>query len=259
MVINRTDIAATEAETLSISRPPAADPSTVPDRDFIRSQDRHSLGVSSAGDGLRVRRKLLAPTSAMAESGSMEKAPPTVAQSFAGSGPDRLVKSDCRQFFGPGLFWGAQTGPNPTDRRKMGTKHHLLTDAQGVPLAVTITGANRHDVTQLIPLVQAVEPIAGKVGHPRFRPEKVQGDRAYDSQPHRKILRSLGIEPVLAKRNTEHGSGLGRYRWVIERTIAWLHQFRRLKFRFEKRVDIHCAFVKLGCLLICWNYLKGSF
>lgn len=141
----------------------------------------------------------------------------------------------------------------------MGTKHHLLTDARGIPLAVTITGANVHDVTELIPLVQGIDPVAGKVGRPRSRPDKVQGDRAYHSEPHRKILRSLGIEPVLAKRNIEHGSGLGIYRWVVERTIAWLHQFRRLKLRFEKRADIHRAFVKMGCVLICWNYLKGSF
>jgi transposase len=114
-------------------------------------------------------------------------------------------------------------------------------------------------VTQLIPLVQAVAPIAGKVGHPRRRPDKLQGDRAYDSEPHRKTLRALGIEPVLAQRNTPHGSGLGVYRWVVERTIAWLHQYRRLRLRFEKRVDIHRAFIHLACVLIFWNFLTHSF
>src|SRR5262245_35755804 len=81
---------------------------------------------------------------------------------------------------------GEKTGPNPTDRRKVGSKHHLLTDAQGIPLAVTLTGANRHDVTQLLPLVDKVPPVRGKPGAPRFRPERVQADRAYDSGPHRK-------------------------------------------------------------------------
>jgi transposase len=157
------------------------------------------------------------------------------------------------------VFGGTQTGPSPVDRRKNGSKHHLLTDARGVPLATIITGANRHDVTQLLPLVRAVPPIAGKMGRPRRRPDQLQGDRAYDSKPHRKALRALGIKPILAKRNTPHGSGLGVYRWVVERTIAWLHQFRRLRTRCEKRILMHRAFVHLACALICWNCLKCSF
>ena len=66
----------------------------------------------------------------------------------------------------------------------------------------------------------------------------------------------LEIPPHLAKRNTEHGSGLGRWRWVIERTFAWLSQFRRLRVRYEKRADIHEAFLSLGCALICWHFLN---
>ncbi len=146
---------------------------------------------------------------------------------------------------------GGKTGPNPTDRRKPGSKHHLITDAQGIPLAIILTGANRHDVTQLLPLVEAIPPIRGKRGRPRRRPDRVQGDRAYHSEPHRRALRSLRIEPVLAQRFTEHGSGLGVHRWVVERTLAWLHQFRRLRIRYERRADIHEAFLSLGCSLIC--------
>ena len=84
------------------------------------------------------------------------------------------------------------------------------------------------------------------------------GDRAYDSEPHRRELRSRGIEPVLAKRRTQHGSGLGKYRWVVERTLSWLHQFRRLRIRFERRYDIHEAFLSIGCALICLSLLGGS-
>jgi len=58
------------------------------------------------------------------------------------------------------------------------------------------------------------------------------------------------------KRNTEHGSGLGRWRWVVERTFAWLNQFRRLRVRYEKQADIHEAFLSLGCALICWRFLR---
>jgi transposase len=153
---------------------------------------------------------------------------------------------------------GGKTGPNPTDRGKPGSKHHVITEAGGAPLAAKLTGANRHDVTQLLPLVDAIPPVRGKRGRPRRRPDRTHGDRAYDSEPHRRELRSRGIEPVLAKRNTPHGSGLGKYRWVVERTLSWLHQFRRLRVRFERRDDIHDAFLKIGCGLICWNLLDSS-
>jgi transposase len=83
----------------------------------------------------------------------------------------------------------------------------------------------------------------------------VLGDRGYDAQSIRKGLRVRGIVPVLAMRNTEHGSGLGRWRWVVERTFAWLNQFRRLRVRYEKRTDLHEAFLALGCILICWKFL----
>ena len=115
----------------------------------------------------------------------------------------------------------------------------MICDAQGLPLATLLTGANAPDVTQLLPLIEAIPAVKGQVGRPRQRPARVQGDRAYDSQPHREELRLRGVEPVLAKRNTEHGSGLGVYRWVVERTISWLHQYRRLRIRWERRPHIN--------------------
>lgn len=134
-----------------------------------------------------------------------------------------------------------------------------MTDGNGIPLAATITGANRHDVTQLIALVDSIPPIYGKPGRPRRRPDALYGDRAYDSQWHREQLRRRGIRPQLARRNTEHGSGLGRHRWPVERTVSWLHQMRRLRVRYEKRDDLHDAFLKLGCIRICLNRLTRSF
>lgn len=131
----------------------------------------------------------------------------------------------------------------------------MITDGNGIPLAARLSGANQHDITQLPPLVDAIPSVRGKPGRPRRRPERVQGDRAYDSEPHRQWLRRLGIEPVLAKRHTEHGSGLGVYRWVVERTLAWLHQFKRLRIRYERRPELHEAFMTLGCALICERFL----
>ena len=114
-------------------------------------------------------------------------------------------------------------------------------------------------MTQLLPLVEAIPPVRGKPGRPRQRPDTVQGDRGYDSNPHRHALREKHIRPLLARRRTEHGSGLGVHRWVVERTLSWLHQFRRLRIRYERRADIHEAFLTIGCALICFNYLGTSF
>jgi transposase len=114
-------------------------------------------------------------------------------------------------------------------------------------------------VTQLLPLVDAIGPVGGKPGRPMQRPAQVQGDRAYDSQPHRVQLRKRGIRPVLARRRVGHGSGLGKTRWVVERTHAWLHANRRLRVRYERRSDIHSAFLILGCIKICHDALKRSF
>lgn len=150
---------------------------------------------------------------------------------------------------------GQETGPNPTDRRKLGSKHHVLTDARGIPLAMTLTGANRHDVTQLLPLVDAVPSVRGGRGRPRRRPRRVQGDRAYDSEPHRRELRRRGITPVLARRRTDHGSGLGTSRWFVERTLSWAHQFGRLRLRRDRLSSIHKAFMSIACSLICMMFL----
>ena len=116
-----------------------------------------------------------------------------------------------------------------------------------------MTRANEDDRRQLIPMVDAVPPVAGKAGAPRRRPKYLLADRGYDSDPHRRRLEARGIEPVIARRNTAHGSGLGKFRWVVERTISWLHQFRRLRSRWEKRPAMHQAFLNLGCAMICFR------
>ena len=100
-----------------------------------------------------------------------------------------------------------------------------------MPLLATHTGANRNDVPQLLPLVDGIGPIAGKPGRPRQRPDRVIADRGYDHDKYRRALWARGVKPIIAGRGTEHGSGLGRWRWVVERTFAWLHNFRRLRTR----------------------------
>jgi len=158
-------------------------------------------------------------------------------------------------------YWrpsGSATGPSPVDRARNGSKHHLLVDATGIPLAWSVTGGNRNDVSQLIPLVERVPPVRGRVGRPRRRPERLAADRGYDHDKYRRELRKRRIKPEIARRQTEHGSGLGRYRWVVERTFAWLHNFKRLLVRYDRRHEIHEAFLALGCCLVCFKRLQRS-
>jgi transposase len=106
-------------------------------------------------------------------------------------------------------------GPSPVDRARPGSKHHVLTDAIGIPLAVLLTGGNRHDVTQLKPLLDAVPPIRWRVGRPRRKPRVLVADRGYDFDKYRRLLRARGIRPMIARRGVVHGSGLGRWRWMV--------------------------------------------
>jgi IS5 family transposase len=125
-------------------------------------------------------------------------------------------------------------------------------------MALRLTGANVHDVTQLLHQVNQVPPIGGKRGAPRYRFESLYADRGYDCEADREALREVGTEPFIARRNTDNGSGLGTVRWVVEWTIAWLNQFRRLRVRYERRADIHLASLTIGCILICHRTLIVS-
>ncbi|MFF2721906.1 IS5 family transposase [Streptomyces sp. NPDC058011] len=153
---------------------------------------------------------------------------------------------------------GAHTGPSPVDRARPGSKHHLITDRHDTPLAVALTGGNRHDVTQLLPLLDAIPPVRGLVGRPRRRPKRLYAGRGYDYDKYRRILRARGITPRITRRGVAHGSGLGKARWVVERTFAWFHQFKRLRIRYERRADLHQGLLELACSIICLRRLRRS-
>jgi transposase len=181
------------------------------------------------------------------------------ARPSSGCRQDRLVARGGRFKFDSRCGGGELTGPNPTDRAKPGSKHHIIVDANGIPLAAIVTGANVPDVTQLLPLVDAIPPVGGLPGAPRFRPDAVQGDAGYRSNTNRVCLWIRNIEPIISEHANVHGSGLGITRWVVERTLSWLHQFRRLRVRYDRTGAIHQAFLTLGCILICWRHLADSF
>ncbi|MFD6624384.1 IS5 family transposase [Streptomyces diastaticus] len=138
-----------------------------------------------------------------------------------------------------------KVGPSPVDRGRPGSKHYVLTDENGTPLRVALTGGNRNDVPQRLPLVDTLPYIRGRRGRPRRKPRALYADRGYDHNVYRRRLRERNITPKIARRGQTHGSGLGRTRWVAEAAIAHLHGPRRLRTRWEARDDIHDAFLQL--------------
>jgi transposase len=106
--------------------------------------------------------------------------------------------------------------------------------------------------------VDAIPPVRGRRGRPRRRPRSLYGDRAYHSREGRRELRRRSIQAKIAWPKSGHGSGLGKQRWVVERTIAWLHQYRRLRVRYERRADIHEAFLQIAGCLICLKLLNAE-
>jgi transposase len=156
---------------------------------------------------------------------------------------------------------GEHTGPNPTDRGKRGSKYHVLVDRQGIPLAVQLTAANVHDSKLLEPLVDAVQPIRrpiGAPGRPRKRPAKLHADKGYDFPEKRRALRRRGITPRIARRGVESSERLGRYRWVVERTHAWVITFRKLTVRYDRHAATVLAFLHLACAVICLRFLAHA-
>jgi transposase len=115
-----------------------------------------------------------------------------------------------------------------------------------------LTAANVHDSKVFEELVDAAGPDKrpGK-GRPRRRPEKLHADKAYDFACCRAVLRRRGIKSRIARRGKDSSERLGRHRWVVERTLAWLARYRRLLVRYERRADIYEAFLHLACALVC--------
>ena len=122
-----------------------------------------------------------------------------------------------------------------------------------------LTGANTNDSVPFEELLDSIPPVSGQLGRARRRPGKLHADKAYDHRRCRQACRRRGIAPRIARRSVETSQKLGRHRWVIERTLAWLNRFRRLVTRYKRRSDIHHAFTALACSLICFNALKDRF
>ena len=109
----------------------------------------------------------------------------------------------------------------------------------------------------LEPLLDAIPPLhTGRRGRPRRRPEKLHADKGYDYRRCRDACVRRHIKHRIARKGIESKTKLGRHRWVIERTLAWLARNRRLIIRYERLTATHRAFLHLGCALICLKYLR---
>jgi putative transposase len=147
-------------------------------------------------------------------------------------------------------FGYAATGANPTDRGKRGTKRSLLTDGAGIPLALVVDGANRHDVKLLSATLDGLV-----ISRPEPTPEQPQHlclDAAYDSTPVYQELLARHDQPQVRSRGEEQREkeitpGSRARRWVVERSHSWINRSRRLLVRWEKKVEHYLAFLHLAC------------
>lgn len=157
-----------------------------------------------------------------------------------------------RQRLGEGAKRGDLTGPNPTDRGKLGVKRHVLTDGRGVPIAVDITGANVHDKWMAAPMLDAVVIRAPR--GPR-RPTHLCLDKGYDYPDVDAAVRARGIK-LHTRRRGEKPKRCRRgrpRRWVVERTNSWHNRFRALLVRWERRGDRYLALLQLASGLIAYQ------
>ena len=141
------------------------------------------------------------------------------------------------------------------DRGKPGSKLHLLSDANGLPMVVGVTAANTHDSVMFIPLLDGIPAIRSRRGPRRRRPAKLHADKGYDAADLRAYCRRLGIVPRIARRGVESSERLGRHRWKIERSISWAFGYRRLTIRYERKARYFAAFLSLAATLTCFKRL----
>lgn len=157
----------------------------------------------------------------------------------------------------PAPLGGAETGPNPTDRGKSGTKRHSLIDGRGVPLSFYLSGANRHDIKGLKPLLgdgmltERPEPTDGA-------PQHLCLDKAYAAAGTDEMLGDMGIVGHVKRKGAPSEPGVGEpvhpaRRWKAERSISWLNNLRKLRVRWEKKAENYEALWLLGAALITYR------
>jgi transposase len=138
---------------------------------------------------------------------------------------------------------GDLTGPNPTDRAKMGTKYHLAVDGDGTPVACAVTAANVNETRLFQRLLLAATGVMKRI-------QDVFADKGYDNERHRAACRAIGARAFIHKRGRPHGSGLGQFRWPVERTLGWLLENKRLGLRYDRCAYIIRSLLQAGCIFL---------
>ena len=237
-------------------RPTARAPARGVHGDSVRAPDGHAVAVSPAGDALRQRIDLLAALQTLDPPRGMATTPSRLAPAPGVGRRDRLEPSVARPFECGGERGGDILGANPTDKGKAGCKRHLVVDAQGIPLALHLTGANVHDSMEFERLLDAIPALRRRgPGRPRHRPTKLHADKGYDYAKCRRACRRCNIQSRIARRGIESKTRLGRHRWVVERTFSWWNRQRRLPIRYDRTAAHYEGFLYLASALICWSYL----
>lgn len=157
----------------------------------------------------------------------------------------------------PAPLGGDLTGPNPTDRAKSGSKRHIWVDQRGAPLSIQVTGANVHDVTEIMNLLN--RPIVRRP-KTKYQVQHLCADKAYDSEDVRAKLRKRKITPHIRKREYDsnpppplESKKHPVRRWVVERTLSWQNDFRSLRIRWTKKSSNWLALIYFACTLILWR------
>ena len=168
------------------------------------------------------------------------------------------------------------TGNNPTDRSKLGTKRHILTDKKGIPLSAVISSASTHDiklVTNAVDSIVIKRPSSSRPKTERRKRRRMQHlclDKAYNSEPEEQELLKRGYvlhipqkrrkgekeENVEVKATIQHALNRKKHsakRWVVERTNSWHNRFRKLFTRYEKKVENYLGLVQLSCGIITYR------
>jgi len=148
------------------------------------------------------------------------------------------------------------TGPNPTDRAKKGTKRHLLTEGNGMPISLVVTGANRVDFKETKNVLDNIV-----VDRPKPTKKKKQnfcGDKGYDFPEVHELVTEYGYTDHIKSRGKENSAkvkipGYRARRWVVERTHSWMNRFRRILIRWEKKTANYEAFLHLTCAFITFR------
>ena len=147
---------------------------------------------------------------------------------------------------------GELTGPNPTDRGKRGTKYHIAVTGDGVPVACRATAANVNDTVAFERLFLAAFAVVARI-------RTVFADKGYDAEANRALCRTFGAEPHIHKRGRPHGSGLGRRRWPVERSNAWMLENKRLALRYDRLGFIVQSLLQTACIFLVAARLAREF